>query len=65
MEVFLAVALNPAASPDEIEKATGRSQSTVSRTIATLAEAKLFRKPGMGLIEAVTDPRKRDTKRLF
>lgn len=65
LEVFLAVALNPAASLDEIEKATGLSQTMVSRTIATLTEAKAFEKPGMGLIEAVTDPRKRNTKRLF
>lgn len=58
-QVFIAIAMQPGITAQQIGEQVGLSQSSVSRNTAALGEWHRFGKPGLDWIEAVADPRER------
>lgn len=56
-EVLIAIANKPGITMSDLAKRTGLSQSSISRNIAALSKFHRIGKPGLDLVEAVTDPR--------
>lgn len=65
-EILLQIASNPKGAPmSELEKKIGISQASVSRNIAALSRFHRLGKPGLGLVEAVIDPREPRRRLVF
>jgi len=62
ISVFLHVAMNPGSNSEEIQKATGLSQTDVSRHTIELSRINRLKKPGYNFIYAKSDPFNRRRK---
>jgi len=62
ISVFLHVAMYPGSSSEAIQKATGLSQSAVSRHTMSLSKINRSKKPGYDLIDEKSDPMNRRRK---
>lgn len=56
-EVLIAIANKPGLTMTGLATLTGLSQSSISRNIAAMSKFHRLGKPGLDLVEAVTDPR--------
>lgn len=64
-DILLSVAQNPGLTMADLTKMTGLSHASVSRNIAALSEYHRLGKPGLNLVEAVTDPRETRRRLIY
>jgi DNA-binding MarR family transcriptional regulator len=64
-DVLLQVVLRPGLTMNDLSKATGLSQSAVSRNVLALSKYYKLGQPGMNLVEAVVDPREPRRRVVF
>jgi DNA-binding MarR family transcriptional regulator len=64
-DILLSVAQRPGLTMADLTKMTGLSHASVSRNIAALSEYHRLGKPGLDLIEAVTDPRETRRRLIY
>ncbi|UXN69609.1 MarR family transcriptional regulator [Devosia neptuniae] len=64
-DILLSVAMRPGLTMADLTKMTGLSHASVSRNIAALSEYHRLGKPGLNLIEAVTDPRETRRRLIY
>lgn len=62
IQTFLAVALRPGLTMEDLSREVGISQSSCSRNVAALSKWHRLGKPGADYIEANEDPRERRRK---
>jgi len=64
-DILLTIAGSPGLTMGDVSKATGLSQSSVSRNVAALSTFHRLGQPGMGLVTAEVDPREPRRRVLF
>lgn len=63
--LFITVAMRPGITAQQASEVTGISQSSTSRNVKALGEVHRLNKPGLDLIEGVSDPNDSRSKLLF
>ncbi|TWG60756.1 helix-turn-helix domain-containing protein [Aminobacter sp. J44] len=64
-DVLLAIARRPGLTMAELAEEVDLAQSSCSRNVAALSEYHRLGKPGLGLVEAVIDPREPRRRAIF
>lgn len=64
-DVLLAIARKPGLTMAELAEECDMAQSSCSRNVAALSEYHRLGKPGLGLVEAVIDPREPRRRAIF
>jgi len=65
VQAFLAVALRPGLTMQDMSEMVGMSQASCSRNVSALSKWHRLDKPGLDYIEAVEDPRERRRKIMY
>ena len=64
-DVLLVIARRPGLTMAELSEEVDLAQSSCSRNVATLSEYHRLGKPGLGLVEAIIDPREPRRRAIF
>lgn len=64
-DILIAVAMNPGATMNDLSRATGLSQSSISRNVQAMSRIHRLGKPGLDLMEAEIDPREPRRRVIF